>query len=112
VRAKRMGVKLLYLLQLHLQSFDTLRCHSPGTAQGAGSKPQDAYVALGVTKKGGEDAGSSGGGSNAGLIVGIVLGILAVALVAFLIFYIPKRRKEAESKSALRKKATKKRAKK
>jgi hypothetical protein len=79
-------------------------------AEGAGSEPQDAYVALGITKKSGQDAGSSSGGSNTGLIVGIILGVLAVALVALLIFFIPKRREDSESTSATKKTASKKKA--
>ncbi len=68
-------------------------------AQEAGSEPQDAYVALGITKKSGGDADSSGGGSNTWVIIGILLGVLAIALVALLVFFITKKREGGESTS-------------
>jgi hypothetical protein len=81
-------------------------------AEGIGSEPQDAYVALGVEKKAGQEAGTSGGGSNTWLIIGIILGVVAVALLAFLIFFMQKKRKGGDSSNVPKKKTTAERDKK
>lgn len=81
-------------------------------AEGTGSEPEDAYVALGVTRQGGKEAGTSEGSGKTGLVVVIVLIVLILGLLVFLMLYIPKRRKGDGGKSAPEKKTAAKRDKK
>jgi hypothetical protein len=78
-----------------------------------GDPPVDAYEALGVSAEevNGEIQGiapSAEESSNTGLVLGIVFGALGVVILAFLVFYLLKRRKTAEDNKPVKKAAGKK----
>lgn len=78
-----------------------------------GDPPVDAYEALGVSA---EEVESEISGiepqadesSNTGLVLGIVFGVLGAVLLAFLAFYLFKKRKRSEDKAAAKKTSGKK----